>query len=49
MFHIKKVVLSAEATGMAYNLNKLNDTRYALGVKVGVGFCLPYKEIVIEN
>lgn len=49
MFHIKKVVLSAEATGMAYNLNKLNDTRYALGVKVGVGFCLQYKIIVIED
>ena len=42
MFHIKKVVLSAEATGMAYNLNKLNNVRCALGVKVGVGFCLPY-------
>lgn len=49
MFHIKQVVLSAEATGMAYNLNKLNNVRCALGVKVGVGFCLPYKEIVIEN
>ena len=45
MFHIKNIVVSAEATGMAYNLNELNDERYALGARIGVGFCLPYKKV----
>ena len=44
MFHIKSIVVSAEATGMVYNLNELNDMRYALGARAGVGFCLPYKK-----
>ena len=42
MFHIKEVVLSAEATSMAYNLNALNDMRCAWGVRLGIGCCLPY-------
>lgn len=41
MFHIKNVVLSAEATSMAYNLNKLNETRYTIGARVGVGYSFP--------
>ena len=43
MFHVKNIALSAEATGMAYNLNPLNEMHYALGVRLGVGFCIPYK------
>lgn len=43
MFHIKSFVLSAEATSMVYNLNKLNDARYAVGARVGVGYSLPIK------
>jgi serine/threonine-protein kinase HipA len=43
MFHIKNVVISAEATSMVYNLNTLNDARYAVGARVGVGVCLPIK------
>lgn len=41
MFHIRNVVLSAEATGMAYNQNKLNETRYTVGARVGVGYSFP--------
>ncbi len=41
MFHVKGVALSAEAYGMVYNLNSINDVRGAFGVKMGVGFCLP--------
>lgn len=41
MLYIKNVVLSAEATGMAYNLNKLNETRYTIGAQVGVGYSFP--------
>ena len=41
MFHVKGVALSAEACGMVYNLNSINDVRGAFGVKMGVGFCLP--------
>lgn len=43
MFYVKNMALSAEATGMAYNLNTLNEMHYALGVRLGVGFCIPYK------
>ena len=43
MFHIKNVVISAEAISMVYNLNALNDARYAVGARVGVGVCLPIK------
>ena len=43
MFHIKNVVLSAEATGMAYNLNPTNDVRGAWGVRMGVGLSFPIK------
>lgn len=42
MFHVKNVALSAEATGMAYNLNALNDMRCAFGVRLGIGCCFPY-------
>lgn len=42
MFHVKNMVLSAEVTSMAYNLNTLNEMHYALGVRMGVGFCIPY-------
>ena len=44
MFHIKGFVLSAEATGMAYNMATYNNIRYAIGARVGAGFCLPYKK-----
>jgi len=42
IFHVKNMVLSAEVTSMAYNLNTLNEMHYALGVRMGVGFCIPY-------
>ena len=42
MFHVKGVVISAEATGMVYNLNQRNETRAAAGWRMGVGFCIPY-------
>jgi hypothetical protein len=38
MFHIHGFVLSAEATGMAYNLNRLNDMKCAWGARVGIGY-----------
>lgn len=44
MFHVWKLAFSIEATGMAYNLNKLNDMRYALGARAGIGICLPFKK-----
>ena len=43
MFHVRGFVLSAEATGMAYNLNRLNDTRYAIGARIGIGYGLPVR------
>ena len=43
MFHVWYLAFSAELTGMVYNLNMLNDMRYAWGAKVGIGFCLPHK------
>ena len=43
MFHIKNVVLSAEATGMMYNLNPINDVRCAWGVRIGMGGGFPIK------
>lgn len=43
MFHIRHLVLSAEATGMVYNLNPINDVRCAWGVRMGVGFDFPIK------
>ena len=42
MFHVKNIALSAEVTSMAYNLNTLNEMHYALGVRMGIGFCFPY-------
>ena len=44
MFHIKGFVISAEATGLAYNLNQSNSTKYAVGARAGIGFCLPDKK-----
>lgn len=41
MFHVKGVALSAEACGMVYNLNPINDVRCAWGVRMGVGFFAP--------
>ncbi len=43
MFHIRHLVLSAEATGMMYNLNPINDVRCAWGVRMGVGVSFPIK------
>ena len=43
MFHIRGFVFSAEATSMAYNLNRINDARYAIGARVGVGYSLPLR------
>lgn len=40
MFHIRYIALSAEATGMMYNLNPINDVRCAWGVRMGVGFVI---------
>lgn len=37
MFHVWHLVFSAEATGMMYNLNPINDVRCAWGVRMGVG------------
>ena len=44
MFHIKCFALSAEATGMVYNLNQSNTVKYTLGARVGIGFYLPDKK-----
>ena len=38
MFHVRGFVLSAEATGMAYNLNRINDMKCAWGARVGIGY-----------
>jgi len=38
MFHIWHLALSAEATGMAYNLNRINDMKCAWGARVGIGY-----------
>lgn len=43
MFHIWHLALSAEATGMLYNLNPINDVRCAWGVRMGVGVSFPIK------
>lgn len=43
MFHVWNIVLSAEATGMVYNLNALNDIRCSIGARIGIGFSLPRK------
>lgn len=40
MYHIGNFVLSTEFFGM-YNLDGYNRTEFALGGKIGVGFCLP--------
>ena len=42
MFHVRGFVLSAEATGMAYNLNQINDKKCAWGARVGIGYSLPF-------
>lgn len=44
MLHVGGFVFSTEATGMVYNLNRRNDTRCAVGVKIGMGYSFP-----IEN
>ena len=44
MFHIKGFVFSAEATGLAYNLNPSNSIKFAVGARAGIGFCLPDKK-----
>ena len=44
MLHVGGFVFSTEATGMVYNLNRLNDTRCAVGVRIGMGYSFP-----IEN
>jgi len=41
MFHLWGFVLSAEATGMLYNCNPDNSAKFAGGVRIGAGFCLP--------
>ena len=38
MFHVWHLALSAEATGMAYNLNRINDMKCAWGARVGIGY-----------
>ena len=43
MFHIWHLALSAEATGMVYNLNLINEVRCAWGVRMGVGVSFPIK------
>ena len=43
MFHVWHLALSAEATGMVYNLNPINEVRCAWGVRMGVGLCFPIK------
>ena len=43
MFHVWHLVFSAEATGMMYNLNPINDVRCAWGVRMGVGVSFPIK------
>lgn len=40
MFHVWHLVFSAEATGMMYNLNPINEVKCAWGVRMGVGFQL---------
>ena len=42
MFHVRSFVLSAEATGMAYNLNRINEMKCAWGARVGIGYSLPF-------
>ena len=43
MFHVWHLVFSAEATGMMYNLNPINDVRCAWCVRMGVGVSFPIK------
>lgn len=43
MFHVWHLALSAEATGMMYNLNPINEVRCAWGVRMGVGVSFPIK------
>ena len=45
MFHVWHLALSAEATGMMYNLNPINDVRCAWGVRMGVGLSFPMKNV----
>ncbi len=45
MFHVWRLALSAEATGMVYNLNPINDVRCAWGVRMGVGLSFPMKNV----
>ena len=45
MIHVWRLALSAEATGMMYNLNPINDVRCAWGVRMGVGLGFPMKNV----
>ena len=45
MFHVWHLALSAEATGMVYNLNLINEVRCAWGVRMGVGLSFPMKNV----
>ena len=45
MFHVWHLALSAEATGMMYNLNPINDVRCAWGVRMGGGLSFPMKNV----
>jgi len=44
MLHVHSFLFSAEATSMLYNQNKLNDARFAIGARIGVGYSLPHKK-----
>lgn len=43
MYHIKGIVLSTEFVGM-YNFDKYNPNKFAIGGKLGVGFCIPTRK-----
>lgn len=45
MFHVWHLAFSAEATGMMYNLNPINEVRCAWGVRMGVGLSFPMKNV----
>lgn len=45
MFHVWRLALSAEATGMMFNLNPINEVRCAWGVRMGVGLSFPMKNV----
>jgi hypothetical protein len=49
MFHVWHLALSAEATSMVYNLNSLNDIRYAIGARIGIGFTIHKSQFTIHK